>query len=158
MKDLYISVCRPKVPVIFDENYQFQIGKAAVLREGTDVALIATGIMVNEALEAARLLEQEEIQAQVINVSTIKPLDVETIIKAAQETKAVVTCEEHNVFGGLGSAVAEALVENYPVPMERLGVKDVFGESGKPSQLLEKYGLTAKHIVAAAKRVMNRKR
>ncbi|NLW23971.1 MAG: transketolase family protein [Clostridia bacterium] len=155
---VYIRLGRPKVPVIFDENYQFQIGKAAVLREGTDVALIATGIMVNEALEAARLLEQEEIQAQVINVSTIKPLDVETIIKAAQETKAVVTCEEHNVFGGLGSAVAEALVENYPVPMERLGVKDVFGESGKPSQLLEKYGLTAKHIVAAAKRVMNRKR
>ncbi|MGI6227676.1 MAG: transketolase family protein [Peptococcales bacterium] len=155
---VYIRLGRPKVPVIFDENYKFTIGKAVIVREGTDVALMATGIMVGEALKAADKLNNQGISATVVNISTIKPIDVETITNVAKKTKAVVTCEEHNIFGGLGSAVAEVLVENCPVPMERVGVKDVFGESGKPNELLEKYGLTAEHIVQAAKKVITRKR
>ncbi|MDK2824240.1 MAG: transketolase [Clostridia bacterium] len=154
---VYIRLGRPKVPMIFDSNYKFIIGKAAVIKEGTDVSLMATGIMVSEALKAAQDLEKQGINACVVNISTIKPIDENTITQVARITGAVVTCEEHNIFGGLGSAVAEVLVENYPVPMERVGVKDTFGESGKPNQLLEKYGLTAKDIVIAAKKVISRK-
>jgi len=154
---VYIRLGRPKVPAIFDENYKFAIGKAVVLKEGTDVALMATGIMVGEAMKAAEELATQGINAAVVNISTIKPIDIETISKVAQMTNAVVTCEEHNIFGGLGSAVAEVLVENYPVPMERVGVKDTFGESGKPNELLEKYGLTAKDIIQAAHKVIKRK-
>jgi len=154
---VYIRLGRPKVPVIFDENYKFEIGKAVVVKEGTDVALMAAGIMVGEAIKAAEELGNQGINAAVVNISTIKPIDVETITRVAQLTKAVVTCEEHNIFGGLGSAVAEVLVENCPVPMERIAVKDVFGESGKPNELLEKYGLTAKDIINAAKKVIARK-
>jgi len=154
---VYIRLGRPKVPAIFDESYKFIIGKAAVVKEGSDVALLAIGIMVGEAIKAAEELAIQGINASVINISTIKPIDSETIVKAAQKTNAVVTCEEHNIFGGLGSAVAEVLVENYPVPMERVGVKDTFGESGKPNELLEKYGLTAKDIIRAAHKVIKRK-
>lgn len=154
---VYIRLGRPKVPAIFDESYKFAIGKGVIVKEGTDVALIATGIMVGEALKAAEELKTLGISAAVINISTIKPIDVETIVRVAKKTKAVVTCEEHNIFGGLGSAVAEVLVENYPAPMERVGVQDVFGESGKPGELLEKYGLTAKHIIQAAQKVIARK-
>ena len=131
--------------------------KAVVLKEGTDVALMAAGIMVGEAIKAAEELADQGIDAAVVNISTIKPIDIETISKVAQKANAVVTCEEHNIFGGLGSAVAEVLVENYPVPMERVGVKDTFGESGKPNDLLEKYGLKAKDIIQAAHKVMKRK-
>lgn len=154
---VYIRLGRPKVPAIFKENYKFEIGKAVVVKEGTDIALMATGIMVGEALKAAEELKTQGVSAAVVNISTIKPIDVETITKVARATKAVVTCEEHNIFGGLGSAVAEVLVENCPVPMERVGVKDVFGESGKPDELLKKYGLTAKEIIKSAVKVLSRK-
>ena len=154
---VYIRMGRPKVPVLFDENYTFEIGKGVVLKEGTDVTLVGTGIMVSKAVEAAELLAAEGISAAVVNISTIKPLDAELIIAQAQKTGAIVTCEEHNIYGGLGSAVAEVLVENCPVPMARVGVADKFGESGLPDELLEKYGLTAANIAAQAKAVIARK-
>lgn len=154
---VYIRLGRPKVPVIFAQDYKFEIGKAAVIKEGTHVALMATGIMVGEALKAAQELENQGISTAVVNISTIKPIDVQNITQIAEKTKAIVTCEEHNILGGLGSAVAEVLAENCPVPMERVGVRDVFGESGKPDELLEKYGLTAKVIVEAAQKVISRK-
>lgn len=154
---VYIRLGRPSIPLIFDKEYKFQIGKAALLKEGQDVAIIATGIMVGEALEAAKQLEEQGIKAAVLNISTIKPIDKEAIIQAAQKTGAIVTAEEHNIIGGLGSAVAEVLGESYPVPMERVGVQDTFGESGKPDELLEKYGLKAKNIIGACQKVINRK-
>ena len=154
---VYIRMGRPKVPVLFDENYTFEIGKGVVLKEGTDVTLVGTGIMVSKAVEAAELLAAEGISTAVVNISTIKPLDAELIIAQAQKTGAIVTCEEHNIYGGLGSAVAEVLVENCPVPMARVGVADKFGESGLPDELLEKYGLTAANIAAQAKAVIAKK-
>lgn len=154
---VYIRLGRPKVPVLFDETYKFEIGKGVVLKEGTDVTLVATGIMVSKAVEAAEALVAEGISAAVVNISTIKPLDNALITEMAQKTGAVVTCEEHNIYGGLGSAVAEVLVENCPVPMARVGVEDSFGESGLPDQLLEKYGLTAANIADKAKAVIARK-
>jgi transketolase len=154
---VYIRVGRAPVPEIFDENYQFELGKAVQLAEGKDVTLIATGIMVAEAQRAAELLKQSGVGARILNVHTIKPLDKEAVAKAAMDTGAIVTCEEHSILGGLGSAVAETLVESNPVPMERIGVQDTFGESGKPNELLAKYHLTAEDIVAAAKKVIARK-
>ena len=154
---VYIRMGRPKVPVLFDENYTFEIGKGVVLKEGTDVTLVGTGIMVSKAVEAAELLAAEGISAAVVNISTIKPLDAELIVAQAQKTGAIVTCEEHNIYGGLGSAVAEVLVENCPVPMARVGVADKFGESGLPDELLEKHGLTAANIAAQAKAVIAKK-
>ena len=154
---VYIRLGRPKVPVLFGDDYKFEIGKGVVLKEGTDVTLVGTGIMVSKAVEAAELLATEGISAAVVNISTIKPLDAELIIAQAQKTGAVVTCEEHTICGGLGSAVAEVLVENCPVPMARVGVADKFGESGLPDELLEKYGLTAANIAAKAKEVIARK-
>lgn len=154
---VYIRLGRPKVPVLFGEDYEFEIGKGVVLRDGSDVTLVATGIMVSKAVEAAETLAAEGINAAVVNISTIKPLDDALLIAMAQKTGAVVTCEEHNIYGGLGSAVAEVLVENCPVPMTRVGVEDSFGESGLPDQLLEKYGLTVDNIVKKAKAVIARK-
>lgn len=154
---VYIRLGRPKVPVLFDADYQFEIGKGVVLQEGSDVTLVATGIMVSKAVEAAEKLAAEGISAAVVNISTIKPLDNALIIQMTQKTGAVVTCEEHNIYGGLGSAVAEVLVEHCPVPMVRVGVADKFGESGLPDQLLEKHGLTADNIAAKAKEVIGRK-
>ncbi len=154
---MYVRLGRSAVPTIFDENYKFQIGKGAVIKEGTDVAIIACGIMVNEAIIAAKELEAEGINAKVINMSTIKPIDKELIISAAKETKAIVTAEEHSIIGGLGSAVSEVVAEEYPVIVRKVGVKDVFGESGTPQALLEKYGLTAKEIVVAAKDAISKK-
>lgn len=154
---VYIRLGRPKVPVLFDETYSFQIGKGVVLREGSDVTLVATGIMVSKAMEAAEALAAEGVSAAVVNISTIKPIDAELITEQAKKTGAVVTCEEHNMYGGLGSAVAEVLVENAPVPMARVAVEDSFGESGLPDQLLEKYGLTADAIAEKAKAVIARK-
>ena len=154
---VYIRMGCPKVPVLFDDNYTFEIGKGVVLKEGTDVTLVGTGIMVSKAVEAAELLAAEGISAAVVNISTIKPLDAELIVAQAQKTGAIVTCEEHNIYGGLGSAVAEVLVENCPVPMARVGVADKFGESGLPDELLEKYGLTAANIAAQAKAVIAKK-
>ena len=154
---VYIRMGRPKVPVLFGHDYKFEIGKGVVLKEGTDVTLVGTGIMVSKAVEAAELLAAEGISAAVVNISTIKPLDAELIIAQAQKTGAIVTCEEHNIYGGLGSAVAEVLVENCPVPMTRVGVADQFGESGLPDELLEKHGLTAANIAAQAKAVIAKK-
>ena len=154
---VYIRLGRPKVPALFGEDYEFEIGKGVVLRDGSDVTLVATGIMVSKAVEAAETLAAEGINAAVVNISTIKPLDDALLIAMAQKTGAVVTCEEHNIYGGLGSAVAEVLVENCPVPMTRVGVEDSFGESGLPDQLLEKYRLTVDNIVKKAKAVMARK-
>ena len=154
---VYIRLGRPKVPVLFDDNYRFQIGKGVLMQDGTDVTLVATGIMVSKALEAAELLQAEGISAAVINISTIKPLDAGLISKLAEKTGAVVTCEEHNVIGGLCTALAEALAERHPVPMVRAGVNDAFGQSGLPDELLAKYGLTAENIAEKAKAVIARK-
>lgn len=154
---VYLRLGRPKVPVIHEEDVGFAIGKADVLREGIDVTLCACGVMVAKALEAADLLADQGISSTVINVSSLKPLDEETILEWARVTGAVVTAEEHNIMGGLGSAVAEVLAEHLPTPMQRIGVRDVFGQSGSPDELLEAYGLTAEAIAQAAKAVIDRK-
>lgn len=154
---VYIRMGRSKVPEIFDDSYQYRFGKGIVLQDGVDVTLIAMGIMVAKAQEAAKQLEKEGISAAVVNMSTIKPIDAEMITDCAKKTGAVVTCEEHTIMGGLGSAVAEVLGEYCPVPLTRVGMNDVFGESGTPDELLVKFGLTAEHIVQAAKAVIARK-
>lgn len=155
---VYIRLGRSGVPVIHDENFKFVPGEAVQLRDGSDVTIIATGIMVAIALEAAEKLASEGISAQVLDIHTIKPLDIAAVVEAARKTGAVVTAEEHNIIGGLGSAVAEVLAEHYPVPMKRIGVRDVFGQSGKPAELLAEYGLTADNIVEAARQVIKRKK
>ena len=154
---VYLRMGRGGWPVIFDESHELEIGKAALLQDGDAATLIACGVMVSKAIEAAQLLEAEHINVRVLDMATIKPLDIKAVLKAAQETGAIVTAEEHNIIGGLGSAVAEVLVENDPIPMERLGVKDTFGQSGKPDELLKLYELTAQDIVGAVKRVIKRK-
>lgn len=154
---VYIRMGRSKVPDIFDDSYQYTFGKGIVLQDGVDVTLIAMGIMVAKAQEAAKQLEKEGISAAVVNMSTIKPIDAAMITAYAKKTGAVVTCEEHTIMGGLGSAVAEVLGECCPVPLTRVGMNDVFGESGTPDELLVKFGLTAEHIVQAAKAVIARK-
>ncbi|CAH2214988.1 transketolase family protein [Tepidibacter aestuarii] len=148
---VYVRLGRSAVPTIFDENYKFEIGKGVEVLEGTDATVIACGIMVNEAMKAHEMLKEEGISLRVINMPTIKPIDTDIIIKAAKETKAIVTAEEHSVIGGLGSAVSEVVAENCPVKVKKVGVKDTFGESGTPNDLLEKYGLTANDIVKAVK-------
>ena len=156
---VYLRLSRAEVPVIFDENYKMEIGKGNLLKDGTDVTLIATGIMVARVLEAAKLLEnKEKIDARVIEIHTLKPIDVDIIIRAADDTGAIVTAEEHSIIGGLAGAVAEVIVEKKPVPMERVGIKDTFTESGEYNDLLEKYGMGIEHIIVAAKKVMKRKR
>ena len=152
---MYVRLGRSAVPTIFEEDYNFEIGKGVVLRDGNDVTIIACGIMVNEALIAADILKEENINARVINISTIKPIDTELIIKAAKETKAIVTAEEHSIIGGLGSAVSEVVCENHPVVVKKVGMNDCFGESGTPNELLAKYGLTAKDIVEKVKEALN---
>lgn len=154
---VYIRLGRPAVPVLFGADYEFRIGRAAVLREGEDAVIFATGIMVYESLKAAVLLAEEGTETAVVNVSTIKPLDEQTVIGWARKTGAVVTAEEHSIYGGLGSAVAEVLGENCPVPLERVGIRDRFGESGSPDKLLEAFGLTAPHIAQAVRRVRERR-
>ncbi len=145
----YLRFGRYAVPVIHDEaTYKFELGKGEVVREGSDVTVVATGLMVSFAIDAAKTLEAEGISVRIINIHTIKPLDVELITKAAQETGVIVTAEEHSVIGGLGSAVAEALTETCPVPVLKVGVADTFGRSGKVPPLLEKYGLTPDAIAA----------
>ncbi|WP_094551898.1 transketolase family protein [Petroclostridium xylanilyticum] len=155
---VYLRFGRLAVPVIFDQStYKFELGKGVQLEEGKDVTIIATGLMVPEALEARKILDEEGISARVVNIHTIKPIDADIIVKAARETGAIVTAEEHNIIGGLGSAVAEVLSEKYPVPLKRVGVEDKFGRSGKPEPLLEMYGLTAKNIVSKVKEVIKMK-
>lgn len=151
---MYVRLGRSAVPTLFNEDYNFEIGKGAVLKEGNDATIIACGMMVNEAILAADMLKEENINVRVINMSTIKPIDTELIIKAAKETKAIVTAEEHSIIGGLGSAVSEVVSENCPIIVKKVGINDCFGESGTPAELLEKYGLTAKHIVEKVKEAM----
>lgn len=154
---VYIRLGRSKVETIFDENYKFRLGKGVVVKEGTDVTLVACGIMVEVAMRAAEMLAEDNISAAVVNISTIKPIDTALITKMAEQTGAVVTCEEHNIIGGLASAVAEVLVEKCPVPMERVGVEDKFGQSGQPDELLKAYGLTVENIAEKAKAAIGRK-
>ena len=152
---VYMRFGRYAVPVLFDKDeYKFELGKGVKLKDGKDVTIIATGIMVGMALEAREMLAKCGIDARVINIHTIKPIDKDIIIKAAKETGALVVAEEHNIYGGLGSAVAEVLCENYPVPMLRVGVEDRYGRSGTVPALLEAYGLTPENIVAKAKAVV----
>jgi len=153
----YIRLGRAKVPLIFEDNYSFQLGKGYRLTEGSNAIIFACGAMVYNALQAEKNLRKEGIKAQVINMCTIKPIDSQTITETAKSTGAIVTVEEHQIIGGLGSAVSEVLAENFPVPLERVGIRDQFGESGKPQELFEKYGLTAKHIEEAVKKVLRRK-
>lgn len=155
---IYLRTSRAPLPILTKESDPFEIGKANILREGRDVTIIACGVMVSEALSAAKLLAADNIQARVINMHTIKPIDIDAINKAALETGAIVTAEEHQMSGGLGGVVAEVVAQNIPVPMEIIGVRDSFGESGKPEQLLEAYGLKDKNIVAAVRKVIKRKK
>jgi len=154
---VFIRLSREKFPVCFSGPCQFRIGKATRLREGRDLSIICAGLMVSRSLEASALLSGEGIEARVINCSTIKPLDEEEILAAACDTGAVLTAEEHSIIGGLGSAVAEFLMERHPVPLVRIGIRDRFGVSGKPAQLLQRFGLTAEAIVEAAHALLRRK-
>ena len=154
---VYMRFGRLAVPRLFNEDYKFEIGKAVTLREGTDVTIIATGLMVNEAIEAAKTLEKEGVSVELINMHTIKPLDNEAVIKAAKKTGCIVTAEEHNIIGGLGSAVSEVVAEECPVPVVRVGVNDEFGKSGPAVELLHLYGLDAENIVEKAKLVISKK-
>lgn len=151
---VYLRFGRLAVEDLYDDSYKFELGKGVELRPGNDVTLIATGLMVQESLKAAELLEKEGISARVINIHTIKPIDEEIIVKASKETGAIVTAEEHNILGGLGSAVAEVLAEKAPCKMRRVGTKDVFGRSGKPAELLALYEMTAEDIAKKAKELL----
>lgn len=148
---MYIRLGRLSVPIIHDENYKFEIGKGEVLRKGKDVTIIAMGIMVSKAIEAAEKLKEEGIEASVINMPTIKPIDKELIVEFAKYTNKIVTVEEHSIIGGLGSAVAEVLSVEYPTKMKMIGIEDKFGHSGTPAELLEHYNLTVENIVNVAK-------
>ena len=154
---VYLRFGRPKWPNFTDEDQKFEIGKAQVLAEGNDVTIFACGHLVWKAIEAAKILEEKGVSVELINIHTIKPLDEAAIIKSIQKTKCAVTAEEHNVLGGMGDAVAHISVKNFPVPFEYVGTKDTFGESGKPADLLKKYGLDTPDIVTAAEKVIARK-
>jgi transketolase len=154
----YMRMGRADFPIITEEGAKFVIGKATVLREGTDITLIGTGQMVVSCMEAADMLNEKGISAEVINMSTIKPLDADAVIRSVTKTKCVVTAEEHSIIGGLGSAVSECLSERLPTPQIRVGVKDSFGESGDPNELMKKYGLTAGDVVAASEELIGRKK
>jgi transketolase len=155
---VYLRLSRAEVPVVLDKaSYDFKIGKGVTLVDGSDLTIVATGYMLIKALEAAEILAAKGIKARVVNIHTIKPIDSELLIACARETGAIVTAEEHNVFGGLGSAVSEVLATNCPVPIEFVGVEDRFTESGDYEKLLAKYGLSADNIVARAQKVLKRK-
>ena len=155
---MYMRTSRSPFPIITTQADPFIIGKANTIKDGKDITLIGCGIMVSESLKAAEILKKDNIDARVINMHTIKPIDQEAIIKAAKETGAIVTAEEHQLFGGLGSAVCEVLAQNYPVPVEMVAVRDTFGETGTPDQLLKAYHLKDVDIVEAAKKALSRKK
>ncbi|UZW15104.1 transketolase family protein [Clostridium pasteurianum] len=152
---VYLRFGRCGTEDIFDENYEFKIGKGVELRRGNDISIIATGMMVSKAIEASKELESQGIGARVINISTIKPIDREIILKAAMETKGIVTAEEHSIIGGLGAMVSEVVCSQCPTIVRRVGIKDVFGESGTPKELMEKYKLTSEAIREEAKLILN---
>ena len=154
---VYLSFTRDPVPLIFDKSYPFQIGKAVTVRTGSDVTIVANRDLVIQSLIAAEKLSADGVDARVIDCHTLKPLDVEAILQAAEETGALVTAENNIFYGGLGSAVAEVLVENHPIPMKRIGVRDTFAESGPYLDLIDQYGLTARHIATAVDEVLKRK-
>lgn len=155
---VYIRLGRLNVPVLYDkDNFQFAIGKAITLKDGKDITIIATGIMVAKALEAAEALKSQGVDARVIDIHTLKPIDKDAIIKASKETGAIITAEEHNIIGGLGSAVAEVLSEESPCLMKRIGVNDTFGQSGQPEELMKLYNLTSERIADEAKKLIARK-
>src|SRR3990167_4214252 len=154
----YMRLLRNPLPIIHDDNYKFELGKGEVLKKGKDAVIFATGTMVHESLQAAEILKNNNIDVYVVNIHTIKPIDSKLIIDLAKKTNCVITAEDHNIIGGLGSAVAEVLSENYPCIMKRIGMEDCYGESGKPAELYDKYGLSAKHIVAKAKETIKKKK
>ncbi|HAG16572.1 MAG TPA: transketolase [Bacteroidales bacterium] len=154
---VYLRFGRPAVPNFTDANQKFEIGKAQILNEGTDLTIVATGHLVWEAVLACEALEKEGISAEVINIHTIKPLDVQAILTSVKKTGCLISAEEHQKAGGLGESIASFLCENFPIPMEMIAVNDVWGQSGTPSALMEKYGLNASNIVAAAKRILIKK-
>lgn len=153
----HIRLCRPSTPLVYDNDYAFTLGKAATLREGKDITIIATGIMVATALQAAQSMGQDGIDCRVISMSTLKPLDEDAVVRAARETGAIVTVEEHQVRGGLGSTVALVAAERCPVPMAYVGIKDVYSKSGKPDELLEKQGLTPSNVEKVVRSLLERK-
>jgi transketolase len=155
---VYVRLNRNEVPALFDHSYEPRIGEAVVLRPGKEVTLVCTGLMVSRSLDAARELEDSGIDARVLEVHTVKPIDRERIVQAAEETKAMVTVEEHSIIGGLGSAVAEVTTETHPVPIQRVGIADTFAETGPYDALLERYGMATRDIVAAAQRAVGKKR
>ncbi|RLF71049.1 MAG: transketolase family protein [Thermoplasmata archaeon] len=150
----YVRMARTDTPEIYNENYEFKIGVGDLLKEGDDVTIIAMGLMLSKAIEAAETLGREGVSCRVINMSTVKPIDEKAIEKAARETGAIVTAEEHNVLMGMGSAVVEVVAEKYPVPVRRIGIPDVFGESGESEELMEAYGLTTENIVQQVKAIL----
>lgn len=155
---VYLRFGRPKWPnFTAEDGSDFVIGKAQVLSEGTDVSIFACGHLVWKGIEAGRILEEKGLSVEVINIHTIKPLDVEAVIKSITKTRCAVTCEEHNIIGGLGDSIAQVAAKNFPIPIEYIGTNDTFGESGKPMELLKKYGLDTPNIVEAAERVIKRK-
>ncbi len=153
---VYIRFGRLAAPVIFDENYRFEIGKGVTLKDGDDITVIATGLMVGEALTAYEVLKEKGVNARIINMPTVKPIDRELILKAAKETGRIVTVEEHSVIGGLGSAVCEVVCEEHPVPVTKIGVQDTFGCSGPAVELLQKFGLCSDNIVSTVLKVLNK--
>ncbi len=154
----YLRMGRGDVPLVTQVDSPFTIGKASIIRDGCDVSLVACGIMVAVCMDAAEELQKKGIDAQVINMSTIKPLDAETLLQAVRKTGCVVTAEEHDSISGLGSATAMLLAENQPTPMKSIGIPDIFGESGESDELMKKYGLTAEAVVEAAEEVIRRKK
>lgn len=153
---VYMRTGRSGSTHILDNTYRFEIGKGVVLKDGNDVTIMGCGATTSRALNAAKILEDEGISARVVNMSTLKPIDKDLIIKCANETGGIVSVEDHNIFGGLGSAVAEVLVQNNPIPMEFVGVIDTFGESGEPDELAEKYGIDSKGIIKAVRKILKR--
>lgn len=151
---VYLRFGRCATPDLYDENYKFEIGKGSLLKDGNDITIIATGMMVSKAIDAAKILEKEGVTARVINMATIKPIDEEIIIKAAKETKGIITAEEHSIIGGLGDRVSAVVCKNHPTRVEKVGINDVFGESGTPDELMEKYKLTAEEIASRAKFIL----
>lgn len=155
---VYLRLYRPNVPVIYDSSFKFELGKANTVKDGNDVTIIATGVMVHEAIKAYDLLKADGISARVIDMASLKPIDREIIVKAAKETGCIVTAEEHNILSGLGSLVASVLSEEYPVYLRKVGVEDKFGKSGTVSAVLNKYGLTAENIANKAREVITLKK
>ncbi|HDT14824.1 MAG TPA: transketolase family protein [Firmicutes bacterium] len=154
---VYVRLARMTTPVVFDESYKFEFGKARIMKKGMDVTIISTGVMLFQSLSAAEMLDKEGISAEVMHMPTIKPLDEKAVIRSAEKTRHIVTIEEHSIIGGLGSAVAEVIAEKHSAKLKRMGINDLFAESGEPDELFEKYGITEGHIVKCVKKILRYK-